>query len=82
MTKVVSKCGYEFESNNAVCDKVRSKGCENDPMPTAATIECVCGDTILMTTLVYQCPHCKMTYAVTPCSADDHDYIVKVGINY
>lgn len=79
---IVSKCGCTFASNKEVADRVRKKGVENDPMPQAAIIECECGETITMTTLLYKCPHCKMTYAVTPCSADDHDYIVKAGIDY
>ncbi len=82
MTKVVSKCGCEFDNNQAVADKVRFKGLENNLMPTPAIIECECGHNIQMTTLVYKCPHCKLTYAVTPCSADDHDFIVKAGIDY
>ncbi|MDF2700395.1 MAG: hypothetical protein K0Q49_1953 [Haloplasmataceae bacterium] len=82
MANVVSKCGCEFVSNEAVADKVRSKGAANNPMPDPAHIECVCGHHIIMDTLVYKCPHCKMTYAVTPCSAMDHDYIVKAGIDY
>jgi len=82
MTKVVSKCGCEFDNNQAIADKVRFKKLENDKMPVPATIECVCGETIQMTTLVYKCPNCKMTYAVTPCSAEDHDYIVQAGIDY
>lgn len=82
MSKVVSKCGCEFESNKAVADKVRFKGAADNPMPTPATIECECGKVITMDTLVYQCPHCQMTYAITPCSAEDHDYIVKAGIGY
>jgi len=82
MSKVVSKCGCEFENNQAVADRVRAKGMDKHPMPTPATIECECGHTIVMDTLVYQCPHCKMTYAVTPCSCDDHRFIVKAGIDY
>ncbi len=82
MAKIVSKCGCEFDNNQAVADRVREKGVENEPMPTPAKIKCVCNQTIEMTTLLYKCPHCQMTYAVTPCSASDHDYIVKAGIDY
>lgn len=82
MSTVKSKCGCEFENNEAVIDRVRSKGAEHNSMPTPALIECECGQNIEMTTLVYQCPHCGMTYGVTPCSAEDHDYIVKAGKNY
>jgi len=79
---VVTKCGCEFASNQEIADKVRTKGAESNLMPKTAIIECECGKTIKMTTLVFKCPHCKMTYAVTPCSSDDHDYIVKAGIDY
>jgi hypothetical protein len=79
---VKMKCSCEFENNQAVIDKVRFKGAENRPMPTPAEIECECGNIISMTTLVYKCPHCQMTFGVTPCSAEDHNYIVKAGINY
>ncbi len=82
MSKVVSKCGCEFGNNHVVFDKARSTGCENNPMTEAASIECICGNIFLMTTLVYLFPHCKMTYTVTPCSADDYNYIVRTGINY
>ncbi len=82
MAKVISKCGCEFENNQAVIDKVRLKGAENNPMPKTAVINCECGQTFEMTTLVCKCPNCKMTYGVTPCSAEDHDYIVKAGIDY
>jgi hypothetical protein len=82
MSTVKSKCGCEFPSNKHVADKVRLKGAANQAMPTSAEIECECGNMIVMDTLVYKCPHCKMTYAVTPCSADDHSFIVKAGIDY
>lgn len=82
MGKVVSKCGCEFENMRAVADKVLAKGVANDPIPKTATSECVCAQTIEMTTLLFKCPHCKMTYAVTPCSAEDHNYIVTAGIDY
>ena len=51
-------------------------------MPTPATINCSCGETYTKLKLVDQCPNCNMTYAVTPCSADDHQYIVPAGLNY
>ncbi|HAX73237.1 MAG TPA: hypothetical protein DCY20_06910 [Firmicutes bacterium] len=76
------KCGCEFENGQAVADKVRMKGMADRPMPTPATIKCSCGNTYTKTILVDQCPACHMTYAVTPCSADEHKYIVPAGINY
>lgn len=79
---VKMKCSCEFENNQAVIDRIRAKGADQDPMPNPAIIDCDCGNQIIMTTLVYHCPHCRMTYGVTPCSAHDHDYIVKAGIDY
>ncbi|MDE5976896.1 MAG: hypothetical protein K2G70_00295 [Turicibacter sp.] len=79
---IFMKCGCEFENGQAVADKVRAKGAANQKMPEPATIHCSCGQTYIKTKLVDQCPHCHMTYAVTPCSAVDHKYIVPAGINY
>ena len=72
----------EFENGQAVADKVRMKGFADKEMPTPATINCSCGETYTKLKLVDQCPNCNMTYAVTPCSADDHQYIVPAGLNY
>lgn len=79
---VKMKCSCEFDTNEAVIDKIRSIGAQNRPMPSIAHITCECGESIEMNTLVFQCPHCAMTYGITPCSAEDHSYIVKAGINY
>lgn len=35
-----------------------------------------------MTTFVDKCPHCNMTYGVTPCSQSDAANIKEAGINY
>lgn len=48
----------------------------------AAVKETGRGETYTKLKLVDQCPNCNMTYAVTPCSADDHQYIVPAGLNY
>ena len=83
MSEMISmKCGCEFENGQAVADKVRMKGFADREMPHPATINCSCGETYTKTKLIDNCPNCKMTYAVTPCSADDHKYIVPAGINY
>ncbi|EFF64743.1 conserved hypothetical protein [Turicibacter sanguinis PC909] len=83
MSEMISmKCGCEFENGQAVADKVRMKGFADKEMPTPATINCSCGETYTKLKLVDQCPNCNMTYAVTPCSADDHQYIVPAGLNY
>ena len=83
MSEMISmKCGCEFENGQDVADKVRMIGFADKEMPTPATINCSCGETYTKLKLVDQCPNCNMTYAVTPCSADDHQYIVPAGLNY
>ncbi len=79
---ITMKCGCEFTNGQAVADKVRFKNMADAPMPEPATIECSCNNTYVKTKLVDQCPHCKMTYAVTPCSASEHKYICPAGIDY
>lgn len=79
---VKMKCSCEFETNEAVIDKVRAIGADSRPMPTPAEIECDCGDIITMDTLVFQCPNCSTTYGVTPCSAANHEFIVKAAKGY
>lgn len=79
---IFMKCGCEFENGQAVADKVRMKGFADREMPQVTTIDCSCGQSYQKTKLIDQCPHCQMTYAVTPCSADDPQYIVPAGINY
>ncbi len=79
---IYMKCGCEFKDRQAVADKVRMKGFADREMPQPATINCSCGKSYTKTKLVDNCPNCQMTYAVTPCSADDHKYIVPAGINY
>lgn len=80
--KIFMKCGCEFDSGQAVADKVRRKGKEDMPMPIESLIECACGSSYKKQKLVDQCPACGMTYAVTPCSAKDPAFIVPAGINY
>lgn len=80
--KIFMKCGCEFENGQAVADKVRSKGKADMPMPIETIIECSCGQAYQKKTLVDQCPSCGMTYAVTPCSATEPEFIVPAGINY
>lgn len=73
-------------SNNmdgrAVVDLVRSKGRDSMEIRTPHEIECSCGKTFTMKTLVDKCPHCKMTYGVTPCSSSDKSNIRPAGIDY
>jgi len=83
MSEIISmKCGCEFESGQAVANKVRMKGVADQPMPKTFIIECSCGETYPKKTLIDYCPKCRMTYVVTPCSASEAKYIVAAGINY
>lgn len=66
----------------AVVDLVRSKGKADMALRASHTIECSCGQSFAMETCVDNCPHCGMTYGVTPCSQDDVSKIQSAGINY
>ena len=73
-------CGCSNLGNDgkAVVDLVRSKG----KLRNAYEINCSCGQTFTMEILVDRCPHCNMTYGVTPCSQGDVNNIKAAGINY
>lgn len=77
-------CGCSSLGNDgkAVADLVRSKGFENMQTKVVHEIECSCGTSFQMDKLVTQCPNCKMTYAVTPCSSDKKENIKPCGIEY
>lgn len=77
-------CGCSNLGNDgkAVVDLVRSKGKADLNLKTPYTIDCSCGKTFTMTKLVDKCPHCNMTYGVTPCSQSDKNNIKSAGINY
>ena len=55
---------------------------ENMPTKVNHSIKCSCGETFIMDTLVFKCPNCKMTYAVTPCSSDNVENVKSCGIDY
>ena len=80
-------CGCLTKANNgddgkAIVDLVRSKGKADFPISIQHEIECSCGKSFVMKTLVDKCPYCSMTYGVTPCSSRDKENIVPAGINY
>jgi len=79
---ITMKCGCTFENGQAVADKVRSKGVDEQLMPQETKVECPCGTIYLKEKLINQCPSCRMTYVITPCSATNPEYIVPAGINY
>lgn len=80
-------CGCLSKANNgtdakAVVNLVRGKGKEKFPLRYLYKINCDCGNTFTMKTLVDSCPNCNMTYGVTPCSQNDKENVVAAGINY
>lgn len=75
-------CSNLGEDGKAVVDLVRSKGFADNELRVPHEIECQCGKTFTMTKLVDKCPHCGMTFGVTPCSQTDKAKIKAAGINY
>lgn len=79
-------CGCSNTNKNdgkQVVDLVRSKGKDKLPLRISHEILCVnCNKSFTMTTHVDNCPHCSMTYGVTPCSSSNKDNIKAADINY
>lgn len=79
-------CGCANTNKNdgkQVVDLVRSKGKADFPLRIPHEIFCSnCENTFVMNTHVYKCPHCNMTYGVTPCSSMNKENIKVAGINY
>ncbi|MGL4874242.1 MAG: hypothetical protein ACRC30_06285 [Clostridium sp.] len=75
-------CGSTNGDGKKICDLVRGKGFDSMPTKIVHTIECSCGKEFQMDTLVQNCPHCGITYAVTPCSSDKKESIASCGENY
>lgn len=75
-------CSTLGDDGKGVVDLVRSKGKADLSLRTPYEIDCSCGKTFTMEKLVDKCPHCEMTYGVTPCSQSDKNNIKAAGINY
>lgn len=77
-------CGCSNLNNDGkkIVDLVRSKGFENKTPTGELNISCDCGTKFKMETLVCNCPNCKMTYAVTPCSSSKVENVHTAGFNY
>lgn len=75
-------CGSLDGNGKAIVDLVRSKGKDNFELKFEHIIDCSCGNSFKMKTLVDKCPNCNMTYGVTPCSSKDKENIKPAGINY
>jgi Zn finger protein HypA/HybF involved in hydrogenase expression len=74
--------GSKLVEGKAIVDHVKSKGKENYAPTIAHQINCDCGETFTLETVIMNCPKCEMTYAVTPCSSDDINNIKQAGIKY
>lgn len=76
-------CGCSSnQDGKGIVDLVRSKGKADLPLKASHLINCSCRKSFEMKTLVDICPHCHMTYGVTPCSQGDKENIKAAGINY
>ena len=71
------------DDGKQVVDLVRIKGKADFPLRIPHEIFCSnCENTFVMNTHVDKCPHCNMTYGVTPCSSMNKENIKVAGINY
>ena len=76
-------CAGPSADGKAMADKVRMMGFAAMPMPAPLQITCSnCGGDFEMIRFEASCPDCQMTYAVTPCSADDPAKVKPAGIDY
>lgn len=67
----------EFETAQAVIDKIREMGFEARETEAIHAIECTCGAHFEMQTCLVHCPECQQVYGVTPCHSTDSSHIVK-----
>ena len=75
-------CGTYEKDGKAIVDKVREIGRDKEKLTTPHLITCSCGEDFTKTTLVDNCPKCKMTYGVTPCTQEDKSKVKPADINY
>lgn len=75
-------CSKDGKDGKQIVDLVRERGKENMPVQVQHQIECSCGHTFKMETVVDKCPVCGMTYGVTPCGSSQKENILAAGIDY
>jgi hypothetical protein len=75
-------CTTNLHDGKAIVDHVKSKGKDQLAPLIAHDIQCECGETFTLETVIMNCPNCEMTYAVTPCGSDDINNIKPAGIKY
>jgi hypothetical protein len=74
-------CGT-LKDGKAVVDHIKSKGKENFAPNVNHEMNCECGETFVLEKVIFNCPKCEMTYAVTPCSSSDINNVQRAGIKY
>jgi Zn finger protein HypA/HybF involved in hydrogenase expression len=75
-------CTTSLMDGQAIVDHVKSKGKDHFAPTVPHEINCECGQTFILETVIMNCPKCEMTYAVTPCGSDDINNIKLAGIKY
>lgn len=76
-------CGCsKLEDGKVIVDHVKSKGKHNQIPKAPLQIPCECGEVFTLEKVIMNCPHCGMTYGVTPCSSDDINKVKPAGIRY
>lgn len=75
-------CTERLQDGQAIVDHVKSKGKDHFAPLAAHQINCECGETFELETVIMNCPSCGMTYAVTPCGSGDISNIKMAGIRY
>lgn len=75
-------CTKDLNHGKDIVDLIKRKGKESVVPAIKHEINCDCGETFLLQTVIMNCPKCEMTYAVTPCGSDNKNNIKQAGINY
>ncbi|WP_042355616.1 hypothetical protein [Bacillus rubiinfantis] len=75
-------CTSRLTDGRAIVDHVKVKGKQHLAPTVAHEINCDCGETFTLETVIMNCPKCGMTYAVTPCGSADKENIKQAGIKY
>ncbi|MEQ6378527.1 hypothetical protein RZN22_17995 [Bacillaceae bacterium S4-13-58] len=75
-------CTNDLTEGVQVVDHVKSKGKDKLRPRVMHEIQCDCGETFHLQTVIMNCPKCEMTYAVTPCGSADIENVKQAGIKY
>lgn len=77
-----SGCSGSFDDGKQIVNKLRMMGFSDGVMPVPAEFDCECGESVVMESFEFKCPHCGMVYGVTPCHAFDVENIKSAGKDY